>query len=174
MLKNNNNAVLELFFRNPTKKFNVREVAKLAGITPPTASYKLKRLEKEKLIKKETKANLILHSANMDNKAFIDKKRINNLSLLYNSEIIYFLKEEYDEPDAIILFGTYSKGEDVETSDIDIAIITNKDKDLDLTKYEKKFERRIHILRLKKNELTKEFKNTLANGMVLSGYLTIK
>jgi len=57
------------------------------------------------------------------------------------------IKEIRDNPYIwmVVLFGSYSKGEDIINSDIDIAVIGRKDKQIDLTIYEKKLEREINI-----------------------------
>lgn len=45
----------------------------------------------------------------------------------------------------VILFGSYSRGDDTINSDIDIAIIGAKERTIKLTKYEKILERKIVI-----------------------------
>ena len=76
-------------------------------------------------------------------KKFIRMKRIYNLNSLYLAGLVDFLVKEYNNPEAIICFGSYSKGEDFEKSDIDIAIINGKEKDIALEKFEKNLGRKI-------------------------------
>ena len=45
----------------------------------------------------------------------------------------------------IILFGGFSRGEDTLNSDIDIAVIRRKEKELNLIEYKKRFQRAINI-----------------------------
>ena len=73
-------------------------------------------------------------------------------------------------PDGIILFGSYSKGEDIENSDIDIAIISEKyEKSLNLNKYSKSLgkEISIHIY----EDMNKETKKSVLNGIILRGFI---
>ncbi|MBI2135854.1 nucleotidyltransferase domain-containing protein [Candidatus Woesearchaeota archaeon] len=70
---------------------------------------------------------------------------------------------------AVILFGSYSRGEDIEGSDIDIAILTNKKLELNLERYNKKLERHINIHEILVEKISAEFKANLWNGIVLEG-----
>ena len=69
----------------------------------------------------------------------------------------------------IILFGSYSRGEDIENSDIDIAIISNKKLNLDLEKYKRFLNRVINIHEINLNKISSEFLFNLYNGIVLGG-----
>jgi len=45
-----------------------------------------------------------------------------------SSGLIALLKDKYEEPEAIVVFGSYARGEDTSESDIDIAVVTKKKK----------------------------------------------
>ena len=76
-------------------------------------------------------------------------------------------------PAVIILFGSASKGEDIEESDIDIFIQSQKKK-LALGKYEKILNRKISLFFEEKfNKLSKELKNNLLNGLIVKGYIKV-
>ncbi|MBN1156157.1 hypothetical protein JXA85_00940, partial [Candidatus Woesearchaeota archaeon] len=47
----NNLNIIRRFFEEPTREFNVREIARLMDISPATASKNLKELAKEKILK---------------------------------------------------------------------------------------------------------------------------
>ena len=68
------------------------------------------------------------------------------------------------------LFGSYSRGEDIIKSDIDIAIIGTKGKKIDIEKFEKilKKEVRINFYENWKG-IHKDLKNNILNGIVLAG-----
>jgi len=67
------------------------------------------------------------------------------------------------------LFGSYSRGEDIENSDIDIAIIGRK-KQIDLTEFEKILNRKINIITFNNfKEIHKNLKENLFNGITLTG-----
>ena len=98
-------------------------------------------------------------------------KRSHNFESLFKSGLIAYLKDRYEEPKAIVVFGSYADGTDTSESDIDIAVIS-KGKEIDLKKFEKKLCRKINLLIL--DRVPKKFKNSLANGIVLDGYLRLE
>jgi predicted nucleotidyltransferase len=126
--------------------------------------------EKEGIVKKIVKKNKSEVYLNLDNKSTIWKKRMFNLAQIYDSGIVDFLAEKYS-PLSISVIGSYSRGEDIEKSDIDIVIITNKKETMYLAKFEKLLHRRIHLIVAKRKDLSEEFFNNLINGIVLYGAL---
>ena len=161
--------VLAVFFENPTREFHLRELSRVLGLSMPTIISTTNKLAKEKLIIKE-KGRVITKV--MANRGYIDfarLKRLHNLELIHNSSIINHLSESYNQPKAIILFGSFSRGEDIEKSDIDIAVITNKRLNMNLSEYEKKLKKAINLHEIYLDKISKEFKANLANGIVLEG-----
>jgi predicted nucleotidyltransferase len=59
---------------------------------------------------------------------FMMMKRAYNLYNVLESGLVDMLKGFYEEPKAIILFGSYANGTDNSLSDLDIAIITKNEK----------------------------------------------
>ena len=105
---------------------------------------------------------------------FIRLKQILNLDNIYSSGLVDRLVEVYHAPDAIILFGSYSRGEDTEDSDIDIAVLTGRKQiDESYAKQEKELKRKLSIKIISPKNITKEFTLSLANGVILYGYLEI-
>jgi predicted nucleotidyltransferase len=100
-------------------------------------------------------------------------KRVENLKLIYESGIVNYLHEEFPAC-AIILFGSYSLGEDILTlenpSDIDLAIVGTKGKEINLIKFNKLLERSININFYGSwSEIHKNLKNNILNGILLKG-----
>jgi predicted nucleotidyltransferase len=162
--------ILGILFKNPTTKFHIRELARISNLNPNTVINSIKDLEKENLIKKEEKKHIVEIYLNLENKKIILKKRIFNISQIYDSGIVDFLIENYS-PNSISLIGSYSKGEDIENADIDIVIFSENQKVISLTKFEKFIGRKIHLLIIKKEKISDEFFNNLINGFVLYGYI---
>ena len=170
--KNNVLRVMELFFKNPENKYHLRELERLISLSMPGVRKIVKKLEKEGLLESKKEAVVQNFYAKRDEK-FISLKRSYNLYSVYDSGLLQFLKEKYEEPEAIILFGSYSKGEDTSKSDIDIAIITHKQMSLSLAQFEKKLSRKITIYETIIKKTEEEFLNTLANGIILHGYFKV-
>ncbi len=161
--------VLEAFFRNPSTQFHLRELSRLLKLSMPTIISATDALAKERLIIKTKGTALTTIAANRENAKFLQCKRVHNLEQIYDSCVLEYLSGSYNHPKLIILFGSFSRGEDAEKSDVDIAIATNKKLSLDLSKYEKALGRGISIHEIDLDKVSNEFKANLANGIVLEG-----
>ena len=119
------------------KRFNLRGIARALKVSPTAVSNSLSELEKDELIKveKSKTMNLFLIEFNRDSQRAISLKRVENLRTIYESGLSDFLEDGLPGT-TIILFGSYSRGDDIFSSDVDIAVIGAKEKELDL---EKKF-----------------------------------
>jgi predicted nucleotidyltransferase len=161
---------MEIFFKFPEKNFHLRELSRMVKLSLPAIKKITSRLEKEKLlILKKEKMFINVYASR--NEKFVWLKRSYNLNSLF--DLTNYLNNFYEEPEAIVLFGSYSKGEDISKSDVDIAIITNSKKEIDLSKFEKKLARHINLMEIDLKKTEKQFKNSLANGVVLNGGLRI-
>ena len=171
--KDNRYKIMKLFFDAPERKVHIRGIARLVHLSAPGVSKIIARLKKEGLLLSE-KTDLAENVFVSKNEKFLHLKRCYNLLNIYESGLVDFLRGQYEEPEAIVLFGSYSKGEDNSKSDIDIAVITNITKSTDLKRFEKYIGRKINLYEIKVKECEKEFLNNLANGAVLYGYQRLK
>lgn len=162
--------ILQEFFDFPTGNFHMREISRRTKITHPSLINHLKALVEEKLLIKEKKGIYPTFRANRDNGLFKVYKKMNLVLQLHQINIIDYV---YDSclPDVIILFGSASKGEDIEGSDIDL-FIQSPEKKLNFEKYEKILNRKIALF-FEENfsRLSKELKNNILNGIILKGYI---
>ena len=138
-------------------------------LSMPTIISSTDTLANEKLVLKTKGKVLTKVMANRENPDFIRHKRLYNLELIYTSGIVDCLSNAYNHPKNFILFGSFLRGDDIESSDIDIAVITKKKLNSDLTKYEKLLKRGINIHEIDLDKASNEFKANLANGIVLEG-----
>ncbi len=169
---NNNEKVLRIFFEKPEGKFHLRELARLTGLSSAGIIKIVKRLKEQGLLKSKKERNVELVEADIE-KHFLYAKRAHNLISTYDSGLVTKLLDFYEQPRCIILFGSYAESTDISTSDIDIAVITKHNKLPDLRKFEKKLKRKINLLTVELSKAKANFKNSLANGIVLSGFLEI-
>ena len=170
--KNNTYKLLKVFLDNPTDDFRLRELGRMAKISPASVISYLKEFEKKELVRKYEKRGNPFYKSERENADFIFYKKLSILYELHKSGIIDFLWEKL-APEAIILYGSYAKGEATENSDIDIFII-GKEKPLNIEEFEKRLEKEVHLMfdpEIKK--IPKELKNNIINGIVLKGYLKI-
>ena len=163
--------ILRLFFDSPTKKFQLREICRLLKIGMPSVRLHVKRPEKEGFIDKKTDGIYPGYVA-ARNEKFRIYKRNDMLLRLHESGLVDFLVENF-MPDAIVLFGSASWGEDVEGSDIDLFALA-KPGVIDLKEYEKMLKRRINILFEKTiDDVPGELLNNIINGIVIYGYMKV-
>lgn len=172
LTEDNSFRVLEIFFKSPERKTHIREIARLAKLSPPGVMKIIKKLESGGLVISEKEGFVKNIRASKSDK-FIQLKRFYNLYSLYDCDLVQFLRKHYEEPEAIILFGSYSRGEDISKSDIDIVVITSINLQLDLKKFEAILARKIDLREVKIKNAEKGFLNNLSNGIVLYGYLKV-
>ncbi|MFW5865579.1 MAG: nucleotidyltransferase domain-containing protein [Nanoarchaeota archaeon] len=104
---------------------------------------------------------------------FLNLKLYYNLERLRTSSLIDFLNAEFDYPQ-LVIFGSYAAAHDTSDSDIDICMITDIQKECDLSPYEKYLGRSIDLRKYCEREwkdLIKdnpELINNIAKGIVVS------
>lgn len=163
-----------IFFDEPTKSHYLIEISKKSKLAHTSVKKNLIVLKKEKIIneysEKRGKRQFPNYTANTENQFYKEHKKIYNLINIRNSVVIEFIKDKL-MPKCIILFGSYSKGEDIETSDIDI-FVEAKGQKIHLNKFEKILKRKIELhFNEDFNRYPKELKNNIINGDILYGYL---
>ena len=129
--------------------FNARAISKSLKVSPTAIGKSLQALQEEGLIKvtKDKESRHLSIELNRDNPQVFHLKRVDNLKMIYESNLADFLYNSFPG-NTIVLFGSYSYGEDTIKSDIDIAIIVNNivdiiDTQIDLMKLRRKIDLRI-------------------------------
>ncbi len=164
--------VLQEFFNSPRKDFQMRELSRRVKLAQPSIINHLKALSKENLIIKEKKGIYPTFRANRENNMFSLYKKIDLMLRLKQIGLLDYIND-LCMPDSLILFGSASRGEDIEGSDIDI-FIQAPEKNLSLENYEKQINRKISLF-FEENfmRLSKELKNNILNGILLKGYIKV-
>ena len=172
LFKNNTYKILELFIEFPTKDFSVRGIARNLKLSHATILKYIADLEKLSLIKKKEATLYPTYFANTESQKYKFYKRNWFVFKISESGLIDYIQKE-TLPSTILLFGSGAKATFTEKSDIDIFVEANEAK-LDLTKYEKKLNRKINLLFERNiNNLSKELRNNIINGVVLYGFIKI-
>lgn len=167
--KYNKYRLLKIFLFSPTESFRLRQLSRLCGFSIPAVMNYLSEFEKTGLISKIIKEKIPFYKANLHNESFSFYQKLSILYEIQNSGLSFFLWEKL-APEAIILYGSFAKGEANEQSDLDIFII-GKEKSLDVSFYEKKIGKQIHLMfEESANKISKGLKNNLINGIVIKGY----
>ena len=165
--------LLQPFFYNPMHLFGIRELSRETGLDTKTVMKYLKRLVNDNIIlKKKNKGHFTCYEANRGSETYRIFKSTILIERIARSGIIDFLREKLN-PRAIVLFGSVQKGTYIERSDIDF-FIQGKDKNIDVSFYEKKLGHEIQLLfEEDMGSLTEGLRNNIINGYTLSGRLSI-
>jgi len=162
--------ILRFLFVNAGVSFNARRIANSLGVSSTAILKALPKLEKKNLINvQKDKESKRLSIKLKDNKDVIFLKRVENLKLLYKSGIVEFLSEKFPGS-TIVLFGSYSFGEDTVHSDIDIAVVGVKEKDVDLGRFSRMLggEIMLHFYTDLKS-VDNNLRENVLNGIILKG-----
>ena len=167
--------IMRLLFVKVGSPLNIREIAKSLDVSSPAVAKALIYIENEGFVTlaqdKESKRWSI--ELNRENHKAMQLKRVDNLKQIYESGLADFLEKEF-AGGTIILFGSYSKGEDTVLSDIDIAIIGRKKKAVKLTEFDKKLERTVFLNFYSSfAEIHKHLRENLFNGIVIIGSIEL-
>jgi len=167
------NTIREYFFVYPTAKLRVREIERALSLPLPSVIRYCKELEKEDILAIQKTGNVNLYTASRNEKYLLEKK-LYNIRQLHESGLIEHLRIELSNP-AIVLFGSYAKGEDTENSDIDLYIETPSKKKADLAKFEKQLLRKLQVFQHKsiKEIANPHLANNIINGITLNNYIEV-
>jgi predicted nucleotidyltransferase len=158
---------LELFFLEPTNIHFIREISRKIKLSQSSVRNHVNFLLEENMIIKKTSNPFDGFIANRENEDFIFYKRVYNYSSLKELRD-FIIKKCY--PKSIVLFGSYFRGEDIESSDIDIFLLSNSPKEINFSEFEKTLSRKINVLWSKNIlDLDKKIQTKIKNGLVLTG-----
>ena len=167
--------ILKPFFEDPNRKFSIRELSRILKINHTTVRQYLNNLVKEELLFSKKEGVYSFYTLVLSKKA-LNLKLYYNLEKIRNSELIEDLEKAYDLP-VIVLFGSYASARDDASSDIDLCLISNIEKEFPIEKYEKSLNRKISLHKFSKDlwnkakKLNPNLVNNICNGIVLSGEL---
>jgi len=164
----------EYFFVHPAERLRVRQIERAVKVPLPSAIRYAKELEKEGILQSRDISGIRVFSADRNSKKFIIEKKLYNIKELFNSGLVDYIIKNYSNP-AIIIFGSYSKGEDTEKSDIDMYIETPSKNIIELKKFEKVLSRNIQTFIYPdiKKIPNPSLANNILNGIVLNGFVEV-
>ena len=179
IVKNVDFKFLWLFMEQPSKKFHIREVAKILSINPMTARKYLLKLSKENILLQEKgKVKIINYYINTENINVKEYKKFYTIMKIINSKLLDFLNEGFLYP-TVVLFGSCAKGEDFEKSDMDIFVLSETKKKIDIEPFESSINKKIELFVMNKQEFedikknNKDLANNIINGVKILGFLHV-
>ncbi len=172
--------VAEVMFRFPDKEFSLSDLAKEAGVAKANTGKILGELHRMGFVEITKLTKIWRIKAKQGEWNFRKAKIVYNLNSIHQSGLAEFLNEFYGNPKAIVLFGSFRQGEDISSSDIDIAIETDEtdaykaESSRQLNEFEKILGRKIQLHLFNRKNIDINVFNNIANGIVLSGFLEVK
>lgn len=112
--------ILSLLMFNQDQEYHLREIGRIIHVSPKYAGIELEKLLKVKLVNKYERGNLNIFSINKDNIILHDLRQI-FIKTDYIGELIR--KELTDKVTYAFIYGSFAKGEETKSSDIDLFVI---------------------------------------------------
>jgi len=173
------NKIIGVLFKYPEKEFSLSDLAREAGVAKANIGNILKEFQEVGLITIEKLSKIWRIKSNQTNWLYIRSKIVYNLNFVYGSGLVEFLIDFFKNPKAIVLFGSFRKGEDLSNSDIDIAIESDEAKGYqviglqELSGFESIIGRKIQVHLFKRESIDIGVFNNIANGILLWGFLEV-
>ncbi len=155
--------ILKLLFLNQTRDYYLRELADQAGISSSTALRELDKIRPLNLVIKSGRGHITYYKINIDSVIFEDLKRI-FLKFELTDEIISKEFEKLNIKYALI-YGSFARGTETETSDMDLLIIGDVDRNSILhsvSELESKIGREINFVLWTEKEFKEKIKQKIS------------
>ncbi len=172
--------VLYWFFAYPTRQVSLNDLTKQVNISKTTANKVVSQLKQEGFLNVEILGKVWRISCNQRHIFNTIRKIPYNLELVYESGIIEEILKVVPHPRSIILFGSYRKGDDIEISDIDLAVETLDNREVKIVPFgtipQLGYRERVkvNILKFSRNKIDVNLFANLVNGIVLYGFFEAK
>jgi predicted nucleotidyltransferase len=171
--------VMTQFFKYPSLDFTLSETAKNTNLSKATVSRIIQELKAIGFVTVKDLGVIYRIKANGDSPVYRREKVMYNLHMLIRSNIVEFLIQKFNNPKCIVLFGSYRKGEDDKGSDIDVAIEVPEGTKTgifrfeELKGFEKIMERHVNVQVYSRKEIDGNLFASIANGILLYGFLEV-
>ncbi len=165
------------FFAYPQTKIGLNDLANSISMSKTSTKSAVEYLIDIQFLKRDIIGKSWLLTVNQKHPYFTTKKISMNLGQIYDTGIIEAIHKTVPSARAIILFGSYRWGTDVEESDIDIAVEIVGNQNLQIVRlgnieqlgYRKDVPVNLHIF--SRNKIDLNLFANIANGIVLDGFL---
>ncbi len=174
------NKVINWFFSFPDKEMGLNDISEALKISKTNANRIVNQLVKEGFLNLQQIGRIWRISCNKNHVYNYSRKIGYNLMMVYEAGIIEDIEKTIPHPRAIILFGSYRKGDDNEFSDIDIAVEVLDNQDLRIIRsgifpqfgFRKNVTVNLHIF--SRNKIDLNLFANIANGILLKGFLEVR
>jgi len=157
--------IMDLFFENPTKEWHFEEIVRQSKIARSKAYCWLNKFIEKKLIKKyKKKYKMPYYTSNYSSSEYRNRKKLFAITKLYESGFLNHL-DSLKKAKTVIIFGSFSRSDWYEKSDIDIFIYGNPE-GLKIVEYELKLHRNIQLFICQNKKELSKFGNGLIKNII--------
>lgn len=172
--------IQQFFFDVPTEKLSLNDLSETLHISKSKAKVVVTGLLQEGFLNREIISKLWRISCNQAHPYNMTRKIPYHVGLVYESNLVQAIQKTVSGVRAIILFGSYRKGDDIERSDLDLAaevIGDDSPKIIDLGIISKLGYREnvpVHVHVFSRNNISMNVFANIANGIILEGFLEVR
>ncbi len=172
--------VLQWFFSFPESEIGLSDLSEALKISKTTANRIVTQLSEEGFLGIKVMGRIWRISCNPEHEYNYTRKVSYNLSMIYESGLIEEIHRRLPNPRAIVLFGSYRKGDDTDKSDIDVAVevLDNEDVRIEQLGILPLFGHRenvvVNLFIFSRNKVDMNLFSNIANGIVLEGFLEVR
>lgn len=156
--------LLELIFNSP-KHWHFEELMKESKLSRGRLNHWLKKSLAEKIIKRiKEKKKMPYYIGDFESPSYKNKKKLYALNKFYQTGFLNHL-QSLSNAETVIIFGSFSRADWYENSDIDLFIYGNAE-GLNLEEYERKLDREIQFFECKDKNDFKRFREGLLKNII--------
>ncbi len=169
--------ILHWFFAYPTHDINLSELCKNTQTAKKTATAVIEGYLQTGFLKRTVLGRSWRLVANLESPLFRREKIAANLTYIYESGIVDEVIRAFPAARSIVLFGSFRKGEDMETSDLDIAVELSGKQKVEIVKFGTlarigyRTNIAVNVLLFSRSTVDINLFANIANGIVLEGFL---
>lgn len=115
--------VLETFLLNKGKEFHTRDLARRTGVSPPYVMKELHNLKNLGILVEKREGNMVFYAINRSSSIVEDLKRLFLKTESVGKELLEVLKKDKEKIKYALIYGSFAKGTEVTSSDIDLLVI---------------------------------------------------
>lgn len=115
--------VLETFLLNKNKEFHTRDLARRTCISPPYVMKELHNLKDLGILVEKREGNMVFYTINKSSSIVEDLKRMFLKTESVGKELFAVLDKDREKIKYALIYGSFAKGTEVTSSDIDLLVI---------------------------------------------------
>ncbi len=171
--------IMVWFFAFPDTDFTLNELCKNLEIAKTTANTVVSTFEKMGFLTHHVLGKVWRIRANASHAFFTTHKIPFNLKSVYESGVLDWINSNIPGARAVVLFGSYRKGDDTEKSDVDIAVEVIRDSEpetisLQIRRMGYRENVPLNIYVFSRNKIDLNLFASIANGILLQGFLEVR